>query len=184
MRMRENSSRRRITWVAGVVLVVSCAAGIAATTQWSPRSAASPDDVVVPTEIPPDLAQQSAEDAALRLMRASRARCPECGVIEWTREIGKSSEASGNDQCAARATENADLEKLLDWHMIALKGYVRHAIVCAPQRAAAAAVVVAASKGYEILVRFRDGSSQLLTEASLSTWRRGERVKIVAAGID
>ena len=104
-------------------------------------------------------------------------------MIEWTREIGKSSEASGNDQCAARAAENADLEKLLDWHMIALKGYVRHAIVCAPQRAAAAAVVEA-SKGYEILVRFRDGSSQLLTEASLSTWRRGERVKIVAAGID
>ena len=117
-------------------------------------------------------------------MHASRARCSDCGVIESTREIGKASDARVNDQCPARAAENADLAVLLDWHMIALKGYLRRAIGCAPQRATAAVRPVEASKGYEILVRFRDGSSQVLTETSVSTWRRGERVKIVAAGVD
>jgi hypothetical protein len=185
-KMRDHSTRRRLTWVAGVTLVVSCAAGVAASTKWIPSLIGAPDAVVALPEIASEVAPQSAVEAALRLMRASRARCSDCGVIESTREMGKLREAGGQPECAARIPENSDLAILLDWHMLARNGYglVHRTLRCAPQAVKAVAILAEASNGYEILVRFRDGSSQILTEASLSSWRRGDRVKIVAAVAD
>jgi len=82
--------------------------------------------------------------------------------------------------------ENADLAILLDWHVNPRNGYsfIRGEIGCATVAALAAPLLIEPSEAYEILVRFRDGSSQVLTEASLSTWRRGERVKVVSEATD
>jgi hypothetical protein len=35
------------------------------------------------------------------------------------------------------------------------------------------------TKNHEIIVRFGDGSSRVIKEANLPTWRPGERVKVI-----
>ena len=197
MRDQDGKSLRPLTRIAGVALVLSCAAGIALFIRWIPTSMGSPRAIVAPAELPSGLAQRSDVETSPGI-RARQARCPDCGVIESTREVRRPTEANATDQCAVRGhssaattggnqgAENADLAILLDWHIDAhyVYGALRHGIGCAPQTAAAAAHLVQAVKVYEVLVRFRDGSSQLLTEASLSTWRRGERVKVVTEQAD
>lgn len=193
MRTQHKLSRRGLTRIAGVALVALFAAGAAVFVNAIPTSIGSV--IVAPAELPTDSAQSRGAETVLRGIRSNRARCPDCGVIESTREVRKPSpsEANGTDRCADRghaaavtggsnqSAENADLAILLEWHMNARSAYssIRHGIGCAAQAAIAAPLLIEASKAYEILVRFRDGSSQVLTEASLSTWRQGERVKVV-----
>jgi len=38
---------------------------------------------------------------------------------------------------------------------------------------------VKSGKSYEITVRFEDGSSRVIHEASVPSWRSGDRVKVV-----
>jgi hypothetical protein len=136
-------------------------------------------------DVPSGVAQGGAE-TALPANRPSRARCPDCGVIESARGVAKRNKASGTEPCANRVTadsydsaENADLAILLDWHMNARNGYsfIRREIGCSTLAALAAPLLIEPSKAFEILVRFRDGPSQILTEANLSAWRQRERGK-------
>jgi hypothetical protein len=147
MRTQDRKSRRPVTRIAGVALVVSCAAGIAGFIKWIPASIGSPNAIVTPAGLPSSLAQGSGADTAPLGIGSSRATCPDCGVIEPTRETGKSSDSSATDRCpdqgnSAAATtgstqtaENADLALLLDWHLNARNGYspLHHGIGCVPQ---------------------------------------------------
>jgi outer membrane lipoprotein SlyB len=38
---------------------------------------------------------------------------------------------------------------------------------------------VKSNKSYEITVRFEDGSSRVINEASAPSWRTGDRVKVI-----
>jgi len=138
---------------------------------WIPTSIGGSSAIDVPSGV-----AQSGAETALPANRPSRARCPDCAVIESAREVAKPGKASGAEQCADRvradshdSAENADLAILLDWHMSARNGYsfIRREVSCSTLAALAAPLLIEPSKAFEILVRFRDGPSQILTEANL-----------------
>ena len=85
--------------------------------------------------------------------RRYRARCPECGVVESMREIGRSGDSGG--QAA-----------------IDLDGAGR---TCGSAIGADAV----AERCFEITVRFRDGSRTVFQEASPRAWRAGNRVMVI-----
>jgi outer membrane lipoprotein SlyB len=85
------------------------------------------------------------------LNRRNRARCLKCGVIESKRQI------VGQDTVDVKAAEG----------------------VSGGVSGGAVAATAVAEKLYEITVRFRDGSTTVLNEASPCTWRLGNRVIVI-----
>ncbi len=82
--------------------------------------------------------------------------CPECGVIESMRQIDRAGDGGGKNTVAARVTGRVSAG------------------------ASASAAHVVAEKGYEITVRFRDGSTTVFSEATPRAWRSGGRVIVIA----
>lgn len=149
MQTKDKEFRRPLTRVA---LVVSCIVGIVVFINWIPTSIGGPTAIVAPTALPPGVARRIGGETAPPAIRSSKARCPDCGVIESAREVTKTNETSGNAQCTDRdnsaavvpdsheRAENADLAILLEWHMNARNAYsfLRRETDCATLAAIAA----------------------------------------------
>ena len=94
-----------------------------------------------------------ADAAALHTIAAPAGhvyRCPECGVIESTREIGGPGEKTGvgaSDRSAAG--KRAEIE-------------------AKPMR------------NYEITIRMQDGSMRVIKDPKSARWRQGESVTVIA----
>lgn len=100
--------------------------------------------------IPDEDATPSKSQAAPAAIEGrNRTPCPECGVIESMREIEHSGTAK-NAGVAAGGNSG--------------KGSAANAV---------------SRKYYEVTVRFRDGSTTVLNQASPGTWRLGSRVVVI-----
>lgn len=100
-----------------------------------------------------DRVQAFAEPSAAAAAAAPRARayrCAECGVIESTRKIGVRDEKAGAKAPGRMAAGSRD------------------EFEAQPRQ------------GYEIVIRLRDGSMRVITDAKPASWRRGEPVTIIA----
>jgi hypothetical protein len=164
MRIRPDRPVRVPVWIAGIALCLLNALGTLPTVRSIPVSYASiPDergasmDEAEPGGSWDARADRSPADLAVTprppTHRRYRARCPECGVVESMREIGRSGDRGG--QAA-----------------IDLDGTGR---TCGSAIDADAA----AEQCFEITVRFRDGSRTIFREASPRTWRAGNRVMVI-----
>lgn len=154
-------------WIAGISICVLAASGIAALVRSIPASYASisNDDAPLEREAAPSGSengrainlQPRIAEALDTINRRSRVRCPACGVVESMRKIEPPDNVGGQytgDTKGARGVAGG-----------------------------ASGVAIAANdrtgKGYEITVRFRDGSTTVLNEASPRTWPLGSKVMVI-----
>jgi len=112
---------------------------------------------------------------------AAVATCVECGVIESVREIDAKGKGSG-----LGAVGGGVVGGLLGNQVGAGRGKDVMTVVGVVGGALAGNEVekrVKTSKSYEVTVRMHDGSSRIISEASLPPWRTGDKVKIIDGAI-
>ena len=104
-------------------------------------------------------------------------RCAECGVVQSVREITTKGEGSG-----IGAVGGAVVGGVLGHQVGGGRGQDIATVVGAVGGAVAGHEIekrVKSGKSYEITVRFEDGSSRVIREASAPSWRTGDRVKVI-----
>jgi outer membrane lipoprotein SlyB len=107
----------------------------------------------------------------------ARWRCAECGVVQSVREVVTKGEGSG-----IGAVGGAVVGGVLGHQVGGGRGQKIATVVGAVGGAVAGNEVekrVKSGKSYEVTVRFEDGSSRVINEATAPSWRTGDRVKVV-----
>ncbi len=175
-----------IIWIAGIALTLFCVVGIGAVMGWIPSSMGGPSDKTV-------LGQQSANTVPVAAPKphriapaqaapvAAHSTCAECGVIESVREIAAKGQGSG-----LGAVGGGVLGGLLGNQVGGGRGQDVMTVVGVVGGAVAGNEVekrVKGTKSYEVTVRLDDGSSRVVREASLPSWRAGDKVKFVNGAI-
>ncbi|HXC37305.1 MAG TPA: glycine zipper 2TM domain-containing protein [Burkholderiales bacterium] len=186
------NSLHPIWWGAGVAIILFSAVGTAAVLGWIPTSMGSARDNVAlnaQSAAPPPAkarapvparaaapAVQAEKDASLRT-HIAYSRCPDCGVIESVTETDTKGQGSG-----LGAVGGAVVGGLVGNQVGAGRGKDVMTVVGAVGGALAGNEVekrVKSTKSYVITIRFDDGSTRTISEASAPTWRAGDRVRIV-----
>ncbi len=188
-----------LAWIAGIAVILFSVAGIAAIMGWIPTSTGTPGnnaalekpapnttEPVVPKTHTAPVHVASNAPAAPKAHRdpvqvasnaPARQRCAECGVIESVREIQHHGEGTG-----LGAVGGAVVGGLLGNQVGAGRGNTAATVIGAVGGVVAGNEIekrVKSTKGYEITVRFDDGSSRVISAASMPAWRTGDHVKVV-----
>jgi outer membrane lipoprotein SlyB len=110
-----------------------------------------------------------------RAMAPAKVKCAGCGVIESVRKVEIDESLGG--RCVVGETESAHLAGHL------LKGAQKDVVTLADAVAGAtganAAKKTKRTSSYQIIVRFRDGTRHVFTEATPRSLRQGDRVLVV-----
>jgi outer membrane lipoprotein SlyB len=160
-----------LVWVAGITLIVFCGVGAAAFMGWIGSPLAKPADSTPISKARP--AERQHGPAKVQVA----AVCLECGVVQSVREVDTKGAGTG-----AGAIGGA-----------VVGGVLGHQVGDGDDRKIGAVVGAVAggllgnevekqvrtTKSFEIGVRFDDGSNRVITEATASPWRVGDRVKVV-----
>ncbi len=180
--------------VAGIAVILFCAAGIAAIMGWIPTSfghnadngvQARSDQLVQPATRTADAAtrrtapvrHERARENSARQTTASGAVCANCGVVESVREITTRAQGSG-----VGAAGGAVVGGLLGNQVGGGRGKDVMTIVGAIGGAVAGNQIegrVNATHSYEVIVRLDDGSTRTMHQSTPSGWHAGDRVRIV-----
>lgn len=182
METQANKSPHTLFWIAGIAVTVFSAVGIAAIMGWIPTSTSSPSENIALAKQPTAPAKPAAARAQTAPVQvagntSAKAKCAECGVVESVREIETKGEGSG-----LGAVGGAVVGGVLGHQVGGGSGQKIATVVGAVGGAMAGNEVekrVKSSKSYEITVRFEDGSSRVIHEASAPSWRTGDRVKVI-----
>jgi outer membrane lipoprotein SlyB len=205
METKATQSPHTLFWIAGIAVTVFSVAGIAAIMGWIPTSSSGPTEsiAVPPQTMAPakpasgtntasaqarrDEAREQAREAARRdeareararaQAQVAQARCAECGVIESVREIATKGTGSG-----IGAVGGAVVGGVLGHQVGGGRGQDIATVVGAVGGAVAGNEIekrVKAEKSFDITVRFEDGSSRVINQASAPSWRIGDRVKVI-----
>jgi outer membrane lipoprotein SlyB len=178
MQITSNKSPHPLVWVAAITLIVFCGAGAAAFMGWIPASAGKPGDEAALAKL--EKSQPSpAKAAPAKAHAAARvaAKCAECGVIQSVREVDTKGEGSG-----VGVVGGAVAGGVLGHQVGNGDGQTIATVIGAVGGAVAGNEIekrVKSKKSYEVTVRFDDGSSRVITEATAPTWRSGDKVKVV-----
>ena len=153
-------------WIAGISICVLAVSGIGAIVRSIPASYAN-----IPNEDAPlkrgaapngskdgrGINQLALAETRNTINRRNRASCRACGVVESMRKIERPGDVGGQ--------YTADIKRARS-----LTGGASGSAIAAN---------ATTGKGYEITVRFRDGSTTVLNEASPRTWPSGSRVMVI-----
>lgn len=147
----------------GILLALVATTGGFAMVPWTAPSLASLPGVISasgPAAVRETVAgvpsgEQPGLEASTTTPSRSWPRCPECGVIESVRPMAGSGGAGEHDDANDRAAARASV--------------------------AAAYRESAARDGYEVTVRFRDGSTTTFGATAPRFWRVGSRVNVIGA---
>lgn len=178
---KTGKSPHPLAWVAGIALILFCAAGIAAIMGWIPTSIGGGSEVEPPAKKTAQPAARAKAPPAQVASSAPVAKCTNCGVIESVREIAAKGEGSG-----LGAAGGAVVGGLLGHQVGGGSGKQIATVVGAVGGAVAGNEVekrVKATKSYDITVRLDDGSTRVINEANPPSWRSGDRVRIVDGAI-
>ena len=196
-----NKSPHLLIWIAGIAVILFSVAGIAAIMGWIPTSMGRSSDnteITKPAKqatntttkratakTPAQPASSVVSPVVSPVVVASNvpgpAKCPDCGVIESTREVAVKGEGSG-----IGAVGGAVLGGLIGNQVGSGRGNTAATAIGAVGGAVAGNEIekrVKSTKGYEVTVRFDDGSSRVISEANAPAWRTGDHVKVVAGVI-
>ena len=189
-----SKSLHPLAWVAGIALILFSAVGVAAFMGWLPSANGDAHDkaaleqhsanTVAPAPAPVPVTRhaapvrhtspvQSASPAPSRYER----HCSECGVIESVQEIQTKGQGSG-----LGAVGGGVVGGLLGNQVGGGHGKDAMTVVGAIGGAMAGNEVekrVKSATSYATTVRFDDGSSRVISEANLPTWRAGDKVKVI-----
>jgi outer membrane lipoprotein SlyB len=191
-----------VIWIAGIALTLFCAVGIAALMGWIPSSMGGLSDKAalgqqsantVPPVAPIAPRAAAAYPAPVEHIAPARvehnrparvatvATCAECGVIESVREVDAKGKGSG-----LGAVGGGVVGGLLGNQVGGGRGKDVLTAVGVVGGALAGNEVekrVKTTKSYEVTVRLHDGSSRVISEAGVPTWRTGDKVKVVNGAI-
>jgi outer membrane lipoprotein SlyB len=163
-----------LVWVAGIALIVFCGVGAAAFMGWIGSPSAKPAD---PSPITKLESARAPERAHVVAKLPQVAICLECGVVQSVHEVDTKGAGSG-----VGAVGGAVVGGVLG-HQVG-DGDTRK--IGAVVGAVAGGLLgneiekqVKTTKTFEIAVRFDDGSNRVITEATASPWRVGDKVKVV-----
>ncbi len=181
METQVNKTMNPLWVVAGIAVILFSAAGIAAIMGWIPTSLGQPRDGVSLEKLSAHgkgAASPSvgSAPAPARQSAVAAVKCAECGVIESVRQVEQRGEGTG-----LGAAGGAVVGGLLGRQVGGGRGNDAMTVVGAVGGAVAGNEIekkVKSTVGYEITVRFDDGSSRVFA-ANESTWRSGDKVKIV-----
>ncbi len=186
METQARKSPHTLFWIAGIAVTLFSVAGIAAIMGWIPTSTGGSSETIGQAKPPAAQAKPAAANAykapaqppvQVATNAPARARCAECGVIESVREIDTKGAGSG-----IGAVGGAVVGGLLGHQIGGGSGQDIATVVGAVGGAVAGNEVekrVKSTKSYEITVRFEDGSSRVMQESALPSWRTGDRVKVI-----
>ena len=197
METQVNKSPHPLAWAAGIAVILFSAAGIAAIMGWIQTSTGTPGNNAALEKLTTNTAKpaavekrttNAAKPAAPKAQAApapvqvasnapAKRTCAECGVIESVREIQNRGEGTG-----LGAVGGAVVGGLLGNQVGSGRGNTAATVVGAVGGVIAGNEIekrVKSTKGYEITVRFEDGSSRVISAASAPTWRTGDHVKVV-----
>ena len=195
METQVNKSPQALMWIAGIAIILFCAAGISAIMGWIPTSVGRSSDAVGLTNLEKSqmsaakpvgakthsAAESHTASAQVTGTTAAHARCEECGVIESTREVETKGEGTG-----LGAVGGAVVGGLLGNQIGAGRGKQVATAVGAVGGVLAGNEIekrVKSTKSYEVTVRLDDGSSRVIHEASATAWRTGDHVRVVDGAI-
>jgi outer membrane lipoprotein SlyB len=186
METQARKSPHTLFWIAGIAVTLFSVAGIAAIMGWIPASTGGSGENIGQAKPPAAQAKPAAANAykapaqppvQVATNAPARARCAECGVIESVREIDTKGAGSG-----IGVVGGAVVGGLLGHQIGGGSGKDIATVVGAVGGAVAGNEVekrVKSTKSYEITIRFEDGSSRVIQEAALPSWRTGDRVRVV-----
>jgi outer membrane lipoprotein SlyB len=188
MNTQVSKSPHPLAWIAGIAVILFSAAGIAAIMGWIPTSLSQPSDNVAPEKLATNTAKPAAPKAKAYAAPApapvqmannapARPRCAECGVIESVRETQHQGEGSG-----LGAVGGAVVGGLLGNQVGSGRGNTAATAIGAVGGVIAGNEIekrVKTTKAYEITVRFNDGTSRVISQASIPAWRTGDHVKVI-----
>jgi outer membrane lipoprotein SlyB len=173
--------------IAAIAVILFCAVGTAAIMGWIPTSIGSNanNSAVTPPAAPAapvrhaQTRTESSRAAAAGRATAtpSRAGCPNCGVVESTREITTRAQGTG-----VGAAGGAVVGGLLGNQVGGGRGKDVMTVVGAIGGAVAGNQIegqVNATRSYEVTVRLEDGSTRAIHQAAQPGWRTGDHVRIV-----
>ena len=196
METQSNKISPALIWTAGIAMILFFGAGAAAFMGWIPGSAAHPGATAVLT--PPEKSPASAAKPALAKPVAPKpqstvehskapvhvaaapvalAKCIDCGVIESTREVDTKGEGSG-----IGAVGGAVVGGVLGHQVGGGRGKDVATVIGAVGGVVAGNEIekrMKTTKSYDVTVRLDDGSTRVIHEAAVPTWRAGDRVRIV-----
>jgi len=176
METKASKSPHTLFWIAGIAVTVFSAVGVAAIMGWIPTSTSSPGNNAVLSGQPTVAAKRAARTQHSAPARVAAA-CAECGVVESVREIETMGEGSGIGAVGGAVVGGVIGHQIGDG-----RGQQIATVVGAVGGAVAGNEIekrVKSGKSYEITVRFEDGSSRVIHEASAPSWRTGDRVKVI-----
>ena len=170
-----------LLWIAGIAIIVFCAAGTAAIMGWIPTSMGGPGNKALEKPLANTAKPATANTHTAPVKVASHtpviAKCAECGVIESTREVDTKGEGTG-----LGAAGGAVVGGVLGSQVGHGSGTKIATVIGAVGGAVAGNEIekrVKSTKGYEVTVRLDDGSTRVVHEANAPTWRTGDHVKVV-----
>ncbi len=186
MTTQTNKSLHPLFWITGIAVILLSAAGIAAIMGWIPTSTGTPGNNAAPEKLSSSTAKPAAPKAHSAPVRvansaSTKVKCAECGVIESVREIEHRGEGTG-----LGAVGGAVVGGLLGNQVGSGRGNTAATVIGAVGGVVAGNEIekrVKSTKGYEVTVRFDDGSSRVISEANAPAWRTGDHVKVVAGVI-
>jgi outer membrane lipoprotein SlyB len=163
-----------LIWVAGVALIVFCGAGAAAMMGWIGTGKAEPSPI---SNLDKPAHTRAAADKPHVAKVAVAAICQECGIVQSVNEVDTKGSGSG-----AGAVGGA-----------VVGGVVGHQVGEGDNRKIGAVVGAVAggllgneiekevrtTKSFDITVRFDNGSSRVISEATATSWRVGDKVKVL-----
>jgi outer membrane lipoprotein SlyB len=177
--------------IAGIAVILFCAAGTAAIMGWVPTSIGSQEPTAkeqadkIGEKKSPAAAKQAVVRPQTPLHMANAApakakvkpKCNECGVVQGVREVEKNGEGTG-----LGAVGGAVVGGVVGHQMGNGRGQDVMTVVGAVGGGLAGHQIekkVRTSKNYEVTVRFEDGSQRTVSEAKQPNWRAGDKVKLV-----
>ena len=172
-----------LTVGAAIAIILFCAAGVAAIMGWIPTTIgqpgedASPPKAVKSPPATPAAARSRAEPARPARTVTTAAVCPDCGIVESVREIQTQGNASG-----VGAVGGAVVGGVVGNQVGGGRGRDAMTVLGAVGGALAGNQIeknMKSTKSYAITVRLEDGTTRVLHEANLPTWRPGDKVRIV-----
>ena len=200
MEMHVRKPLHPLWWITGVAVILFSAVGTAAILGWIPTSTGTSGNNAALETLGPDTAKRAAPKSQKAPVQAAstakpaapktqtppvqmasnapaKLACAQCGVIESVREVQRQGQTTGMG-----AVGGAVVGGLLGNQVGSGRGNTAATVAGAVGGTIAGNEIekrVKSTKGYEITVRFEDGSSRVISSASMPTWRTGDHVKVV-----
>lgn len=191
METQASKSTHPLLLIAGIAVILFCAAGVAAIMGWIPTtiggagaSASKPDKIAEapaaparPAQARPAQAKPHQAPVQVANNAPAKAKCAECGVIESVREIEKAGQATG-----LGAVGGAVVGGVVGNQVGGGRGRDVMTVVGAVGGAVAGNQIekkVKSTKSYEITIRLEDGSVRTVNEANPPAWKAGDKVRLI-----